>query len=338
MSILNRFSLVITPAVCTILSPLHGSEAPELKLFAESPYQWTGVAISAEERFFVNFPTWTVPSPYKVAELIDGKTVAYPDEASQKEFACVQSVVIDKKNRLWILDPAPRVMQREAKLFCVDLKTDKIVKTYTFPFDVASMKSYLNDVRVDTEREIAYITDSSLGGLVVLDLATGESWRALDHTVEAMMANLKEIRFASTEPFARPVHSDGIAISPDFQFIYVTALTGDILYRIPTAVLRDRTLSIAQRAKAISVENAHNVATDGMVYSDGKLYMGDLAAEGVWVYDLKERKGSQLKLKQTVRWADSFAVDKAGNIYFTTTQLNYPAAERISFRIYQLKK
>ncbi len=330
----TAISLVSLSSLATLLA----SERPELKLIAESPYQWTGIAVSNEKRIFVNFPTWTIPSPYKVAELIDGKTVAYPDEASQKEFACVQSVIVDKKNRLWILDPAPRVAQREAKLFCVDLKTNKITKTYTFPFAVASMKSYLNDVRIDTEREIAYITDSSLGGIVVLNLSTGKSWRALDHTVEAMMANLKEIRFTSTEPFARPVHSDGIAISPDFQFIFVTALTGDILYRIPTAALRDSTLSIAQRAKTISVENAQNVATDGMVYSEGKLYMGDLASEGVWVYDLEERMGRRLQLNQPVRWADSFAADKEGNIYFTTAQLNYTAEKRIPFQIYQLKK
>ncbi len=75
-----------------------------------------------------------------------------------------------------------------------------------------------------------------------------------------------------------------------------------------------------------------------MVYSDGKLYMGDLAAEGVWVYDLKQRTGARLQLKQPVRWAASFAVDKEGNIYFTTAKLNYPAEKRIPFQIYQLKK
>ncbi len=327
-------SSLLVASSCVLLASQEDSY--ELTRVAESPYQWTGIALSQQKRIFVNFPTWTVPSPYKVAELIDGKTVAYPDEESQKEFACVQSVYIDDKNRLWILDPAPRVMEREAKLFCVDLKTNKIVKTYVFPFSVASMKSYLNDLRVDTEREYAYITDSALGGIVVLHLPSGESWRALDATVPAMLANVKEIQFSTTKPFARPVHSDGIAMSASGDVIYVTALTGNILYRIPTAVLRDRSLSIAERARAIEVENAHNVPTDGMLRVGEKLYMGDLSAEGVWVYDLVTKKGAAVKLPHTVRWADSFARDKEGNVYFTTTQLNYPADQRIPFRVYKL--
>ncbi len=331
MKILNSLFLSSLSSIA-----LAEQDSFDLTCVAESPYQWTGVAMSQENRLFVNFPTWSIPSPYKVAEVINGKTVAYPDEESQKEFACVQSVVIDDKNRLWILDPAQRVMEREAKLFCVDLKTNKIAKIYVFPFSVAPMKSYLNDVRFDTKRGFAYITDSSLGGIVVLDLNTGESWRALDATVPAMMANVKEIKFATTKPFARPVHSDGIAISENRDWIYVTALTGNILYRIPTAVLRDRDKSVQGREQAIVIENTHNVPTDGMLRIGNKIYMGDLSAEGVWVYDLDSKKGTRAKLPHTVRWADSFTHDREGNIYFTTTQLNYPAAQYIPFKIYKM--
>lgn len=38
---------------------------------------------------------------------------------------------------------------------------------------------------------------------------------------------------------------DGIALSPDGQYLYYQALTGRTLYRIATAALRDSTLSAA---------------------------------------------------------------------------------------------
>lgn len=55
--------------------------------------------------------------------------------------------------------------------------------TYTFPSDVAYADSSLNDVRIDLRGDgWAYITDSSSQrpGIVVLNLATGVSWRHLD--------------------------------------------------------------------------------------------------------------------------------------------------------------
>ncbi|MDQ0689351.1 sugar lactone lactonase YvrE [Arthrobacter sp. W4I7] len=160
----------------------------------------TGVTVSHEGRIFVNFPKWGDDVKYTVAEVVDGDTVAYPNEEINRSDAdnlagtliSVQSVVVDPANRLWILDTGSPLFQPTEyggpKLVCVDLATDTVVKTILFPQDVALPTSYLNDVRFDLRRGqegIAYITDSSdqgPNGIVVADLATGESWRRLhDH-------------------------------------------------------------------------------------------------------------------------------------------------------------
>jgi sugar lactone lactonase YvrE len=75
--------------------------------------------------------------------------------------------------------------QTGPKLVCVDLQTDTVVRTILFPTDVALPTTYLNDVRFDLRRGeagTAYITDSSdsgPNGIIVVDLASGESWRRL---------------------------------------------------------------------------------------------------------------------------------------------------------------
>ncbi|MGE9296198.1 MAG: L-dopachrome tautomerase-related protein, partial [Puniceicoccales bacterium] len=155
---------------------------------AFSDKQWTGVAVSGNERIFVNYPRWSDEVPVSVAELKNGKPVAFPDAAMNDwapgkdpatHFVCVQAVYADDANTLWILDPAsPKfqgVVPGGAKLVKVDLANNVIERTYFFSPDVATPTSYLNDVRIDNRHGFAYISDSGAGALVVLDLKTGDA-------------------------------------------------------------------------------------------------------------------------------------------------------------------
>lgn len=104
----------------------------------------------------------------------------------------VQSVVVDGKDRVWALDTGrPRIngtMLNAAtpggpKLVGFDLNGTNVA-TITFPATVVAMDSSLNDVRFDLRGEgFAYITDSSpqRPGIVVVNLASGQSWRHLDN-------------------------------------------------------------------------------------------------------------------------------------------------------------
>ncbi len=133
----------------------------------------TGVTVSHSHRIFVNFPRWGDEVPFTVAEIVGGKAVAYPnaevnewpgrslpnpnafmdEAANQTHFVSVQSVVVDPMNRLWVLDTgAPllkNVVPGGAKLVCVDLVTNRIVRTILLPPETAGTNSYMNDVRFD---------------------------------------------------------------------------------------------------------------------------------------------------------------------------------------------
>ena len=118
-----------------------------------------------------------------------GRAVAYPDAAingprrpAAARLISVQSVVVDPLDRLWIVDTGSIEFGPTSpggpKLVGVDLATDKVFKTITFPEDVALSTSYLNDVRFDLRRGeagYAFLTDSSSNGpngLIVVDLGT----------------------------------------------------------------------------------------------------------------------------------------------------------------------
>ncbi len=83
----------------------------------------TGVTVSQKGRIFVNFPRWGDEVSFTVAEVREGRAVAYPDEAMNQTgredlavddagaFVSVQSVVVDPADRLWILDTGSPMFQ-----------------------------------------------------------------------------------------------------------------------------------------------------------------------------------------------------------------------------------
>ncbi len=157
----------------------------------------TGVTVAANGRIFVNFPRWGDDVPFTVGEIREGKVVPYPNASINRldpahpadTLISVQSVVVDAKNRLWILDTAAPSFATPvpggAKLVAVDLATDTVVKTIILPPSVVLPTTYVNDVRFDLRQwkeGIAYIPDSSISGpgaLIVVDLASGDAFRRL---------------------------------------------------------------------------------------------------------------------------------------------------------------
>jgi Major royal jelly protein len=181
--------------VSTVLPSAAQGNGRELKLVYENnDFQLTGISVSKEGRVFVNFPRWSPEYLNAVVEVMpDGSAKPFPDEnwnrwdlapkTASQHFVCVQSIVVDHKDALWVLDPAAPMLMSIVpggpKLVQIDLKTNQVTRVISVPPDVAKTSSYMNDVRFD-RRNFAYITDSGLGGIIVVDLSTGKSHRALD--------------------------------------------------------------------------------------------------------------------------------------------------------------
>jgi len=311
----------------------------------------TGVTVSREGRIFVNFPKWGDDVEFTVAEVRDGHEVPFPNadinRVESKDQAdrlvSVQSVVVDPADRLWILDTGSPLFEPteygDPKLVCVDLETDEVVKTILFPQDIALPTTYLNDVRFALQRGdegVAFITDSSdkgPNGIVVVDLASGESWRQLhDHPTTKAEQPPDFLPVVEGRPLAEhnpdgstnpiTMGSDGIAIGADGSRLYYCALMGRRLYSVSTDALCDRSLGAGEVARTVIHEGDKGGAGDGMeTDAAGNIYATNFehnailrrSPDGAWETVAHDPR---------LLWPDTMSVAADDYLYVTANQLH----------------
>jgi sugar lactone lactonase YvrE len=320
---------------------------------ATSQTLWTGVAVSREGRVFANFPRMdTLVVPYSVAEVSSTSATPFPNaewntwspgQPPQDRFVCVQSVYVDDENFLWVLDPANPLMRGVVpggpKLVKFDVNTRQVVQKITFDETVVFPTSYLNDVRVDTEKDFAYLTDSGRGAIIVVNLANGQSRRLLGNDPSTKSENLTVTAegrvFRQADGSLPSINADGIALNPRRTYLYYHALTARGLYRIGTQYLQDDKLSEGELAQRVEfVGNTEPV--DGMAFGrDSSLYLTYIQRNAV-VRIAPNGRLEGVVQDERLKWPDSFAIGPDGAVYVTTSQLHIPRAQRREpFRIFK---
>ena len=314
------------PAPDTVESAESRPEEAGPELFTEvEGVQVTGITVTDGGRVFLTFPRWRKGVPYTLAEVVDGAVRPYPDAASNAwdvgeptgdQFVNVQSAVAagdtlfvaDSRNPLFggLLTP-PRI-------HLYDLRTDERLASYELPPGTTVPSTYVNDLRIDRRRQLVYFTDSGEGALLVLDLATGDSWRVLDGH-PSVQATLDSLVIAG-KPWTRKIPSDGIALDTAGDRLLFHALSGYTLYEIPLAVLAD---PAAENPGQAVREVATTPACDGMWRTGGRTVMADLEAQAV-VSVADDGGKTVLAAGPSVGWADTFS-EHDGWLYFTNSKL-----------------
>jgi sugar lactone lactonase YvrE len=249
-----------------------------------------------------------------------------PGQSGKDKWVCVQSVYVDDSGVTWVLDPsAPQLKTIQgggAKLVKMDAN-GKMQRSYSF-MGTVSDTSYVNDVRIDIAKQFAYLTDSKSGGIVIVDLNTGKMREVLtkhystksDPAYTFVIDGHELIKEGKPAKF----NSDGIALTPNGDWLYYKPLSDDKLYRIKTEYLRD--WNMGDTALGGKVEDlGHFASADGMIFDkSGNLYFGDPQHYRIVRID------PQLKLTtiiedQRLIWPDSYAIAD-GYLYISCSQIN----------------
>jgi len=338
--------LMITSTTLGYISQVSAAnQEASLEVVAEFPkLQVTGIAVSRKSgRIFVNFPDWSDDHSLSVAELMkDGSLKPYPNRewnvqegAPEKRLVCVQSVSIDDADTLWILDPAsPKmngVLKGGAKLLQVNLQTNEVERTILFPDEVAPEKSYLNDVRVDIAKGFAFITESAIGSLIVVDLKTGKSRRLLvDAPVTKKEMGMKlvvdGILVLDPKTHTTPaMNVDGLALDLINSTVYFHALAGHLLYKITENALTDPNLAPQALSENV-IKVGETPPPDGMLAdSSGHIYLTDLEHNAIVRWDIAEHQWGTVIQDDRLQWPDSMSWGPGGYLYVTTSQIHRTA-------------
>ncbi|ELA6610330.1 L-dopachrome tautomerase-related protein [Vibrio alginolyticus] len=315
-----------------------------------------GVKVDKQSQMYVTTARWGGPEiPATLSRLQkqgeEYKLVPYPSEKmndidNPNGLKAVLGFEIDRNNVMWILDQG-HVAGRptkpgDEKLVLWDITNNKEIQRYEFTDRDSDRKcSFLNDVAVDNDSGFAYITDSGIfcqpldGGLIVYDSNGNTARRVLSGT--KFTNNEKNFFFNIN---GKPVLSenamltgaDGVALSGDKKTLYWTNLTGNTLYSIETAILRDFKRSEAEIQASVKEVTTLPSNTDGMTADrDNNLYMTGLAINGIMRMDAQTGDVTRLAYDETMVWPDTLAWGPDNNIYISSNNLHTHVDGKMNF-------
>lgn len=311
-----------------------GDVGIELEIVAASPdFAMNGVTVTRGGRVFVSIPQWTTTRSPSVAEILkDGSIRPYPgtswNEFDPSEpmdrFMNVNAVHADGAGSLWVVDYAgpdfgPSIDGAQ-KLVQIDLNTNKIARVYRFGDDVLPENARLNDVRVDAERGIAYLSEFGVGAIIVVDLESGAAFRALDRHYSTR-AHPDVMTTFLGKPFRTDfLQVNDIELSADGETLFFQPTGGPVLWKIPTKHL-------AEPAENAALEPHIKVAGKSMTIGgmtrneDGLLYLGSVQDNAVWTMDPDTGDTQRLVQDDRLLWPDAMSVGSDGYLYIPAPQL-----------------
>lgn len=288
---------------------------------------------------------------------------ALNDVNNPKGLKAVLGFEIDRNDVMWILDQGHVAGQPsgpgDEKLIGWDLKTGKEIARYEFSEQDSDRKcSFLNDVAVDNDAGVVYISDSGIfcnplkGGILVYDIKTNKAKRVLsapefvnDEAYTFQIHGRDVLKAKDGKPNGMKTGADGIALSGDKKTLYWTNLTGNRLLSLPTALIRDFGQTEDTVKKAVKVEATLPSNTDGMTADRaGNLYMTALTLNGLMKRDAKTGQVSTLVTHNDISWPDTLSWGPKGSLYLVSNHLHlwvdgdmdFDTPRVPNFRIYRM--
>ncbi len=304
---------------------------------------------------FLTVPRWLrgVPSTLNKLKLNkNGEYVLSPfpnwasnDLKSDFGLKYVQSMEIDTKGRMWIIDVGrlniidkpETVINGPAKIVILDINTKKVIKFLVLSEEIAPYNaSFLNDIVIDEKRGFAYISDTS-GAIIIYNFEKNIAKRWSSDTMKNEQDLNLTINGVSYGNSVFTTAIDGIALSDNGNNLFFCALQGIHLFTINTDLLRDFDVSDEVLEKNVMNLGRKRDVSDGMTTSKGDfLYFGGLMTDSVYKWDMKKEFNEEnqeilAKDVKKLHWVDTFAWRKDGELLVVTNKLDLFFTKKMDF-------
>ncbi|QGZ63521.1 L-dopachrome tautomerase-related protein [Paraburkholderia acidisoli] len=363
-------STLVRPSSLLAATPETAHAASKLETVASfgDDFRLVGIGVTRSGRVFATAPSSAKRSRYSLVEVDPrtGNVTPFPDsdwntykpgKSGERQWISLQALWVDERDRLWALDSSlPSVDQtvQPPKLVQFDIDRREVVRVYTFE-QVVTPKDSINDVRIDLAHGYAFISNAgNQGGIVVTQLSNGKARLLLAGDRSSVSDPREHLMFGDrvarkSDGGVLVLQTDGIAISPQRDWVYYRPLTDHHYWRVPVAALIDETLAPQALAQRVQDLGEHALTGGLLMGPDGTLYGGDLENRTVVAFTVKERNGKATLDQRTlvneptvVSWADGFALQN-DYLYFADSHLHeldnfsngYPRKGR--FTIFRVK-
>jgi len=308
-----------------------------------------GVHVDKDNTLYVSVPRWmdkNVPSTLNKIVFVKEKPLLLPYPNAWMNslnnpdgLRNVLGFTIDKKQRMWILDKGDVAGETDTpdnaqKIVIYDMLKQKVIQTFIIDDSLADRdKSFLNDITVDTENDIAYISDSGIKsapdndtGILIYNMNTNTAKRVLhrhpstkNNPKVKLIANGEEV--FKNKPFQ--VGINGIAVTDDGKTLYWSKTTGDHFYSIETAVLKNFDTHKEQIEDAVKDLGTFGGNSDGITVDRyNNVYITDLTHNRIVKYTPHTKTYSTLVQDERLIWPDTLSFSSDGWLYFTVNRLH----------------
>jgi sugar lactone lactonase YvrE len=311
---------------------------------ATSDSQWNGVAVSPGGRIFVSLPRWRESEDtFSVGEIKGGSLHPFPggdwntwhptraQANPQNRFVCVNAVHTDRNGSLWVVDAGVggdfgenRFLPDGPKLVRFDLGAGA-TSPQVYPLGKAAPAgSYLNDVRIGTRH--AYLTESGLGAIIVLDLKSGKPRRLLaGHP--STQGDPGSLPVVGGKPLlgrdGKPVvfKINALELTPDEEHLLYQPIGGPAWFRIATAALLDSDLPASQLSEEVKSWHTTMPLGGTTMDNEGNIYLGDVEGSAI----RQQRPDGTLHPIVTdprLTWPDASDIGPDDHLYIPVSQLH----------------
>ncbi|MBO1325886.1 gluconolactonase [Acetobacter sp. TBRC 12305] len=331
------------PLASTTAWALHMPKVAELGPSALTPFMqsdkqvWDAILPLPDGRMLFEAPAWVGNTgPQLYARAPDGTLAPWPDAAwnatqgdAATRIVSAGGLVRAASGSVWVLDNGvpdhAKPPVAPPKLLEIDPAQNKVLRS--IPIEASALRpgSILSGVAVHDKT--AYVADSGVGAVIVVDLAAGMSRRFLDHH-PALVA---------TRPIvtpAGPLHDASgrlaaldasmIAVSPDGSWIVVQPPSG-YLSRIATSLFFDPDVTPAAFEEGVTQWFKTPTLGGMAIDSDGTLYWADVTTGSILSYTTG-RIPRRLITDPRLTWPTTPGLDEHGHLFVSASQIDHTTA------------
>ena len=320
------------PALAAKPAPPLDPSAPMVAVAESTTQVWTALVVLPDGRMILDAPAWTgAPGPTLALRDADGTIHPYPDARwndpatpAEKRLISAESIQLADDGTLWVLDSGFDGTDHAvapAKLVKLDTHAASVTQSWTIDPAVLRPGSHVAGVRVGKGH--AFILDSGVPGLIVVNLEHGTQRRLMDHNPSLTAQHPITVNgrvMQDTTGHTAIVNANEIEISPDEQWLYYQS-TGGPLYRLGTDLLTDTTITSFELDDSPTLWYKTPPLGGMTVAREGTLYFDDISTGSIFRFTAG-RVYQRIVVDPRLRWPATPTITATGQLYIPTAQLD----------------